>query len=35
VQWSQAAEALDIKAPGKTPNDLAVVYKIAYLSQPP
>jgi alpha-L-fucosidase len=30
VQWSQAAEALTIKAPGKTPNDIAVVYKIAY-----
>ncbi len=28
VQWSQSTEALNIKVPGKTPNDIAVVFKI-------
>jgi alpha-L-fucosidase len=28
VTWSQAADALTIKAPGKSPNDIAVVFKI-------
>ena len=29
VQWSQAAEALTIKAPAKSPNDIAIVFKIS------
>jgi alpha-L-fucosidase len=28
VQWLQSADALTIKAPEKTPNDIAVVFKI-------
>ena len=28
VQWSQAAEALTIKAPAKSPNDIAIVFKV-------
>ena len=30
VQWSQAAEALTIKAPAKSPNDIAIVFKISH-----
>jgi alpha-L-fucosidase len=29
VQWSQAADALTIKVPGKMPNDIAIVFKIS------
>jgi hypothetical protein len=28
VQWSQTAATLTIKAPGKTPNGIAIVFKI-------
>jgi alpha-L-fucosidase len=28
VEWSQTADALTIKAPAKSPNDIAVVFKI-------
>ena len=28
VQWSQTSEALTISAPTKSPNDIAIVYKI-------
>ena len=28
VQWSQTADALTIKAPEKSPNGIAIVYKI-------
>jgi alpha-L-fucosidase len=30
VQWSQAAEALTIKAPATSPNDTAIVFKISH-----
>ena len=29
VQWSQTAEALTIKTPESTPNDIAIVFKVA------
>ena len=29
VQWSQAADKLTIKAPAKSPNGIAIVYKIS------
>jgi alpha-L-fucosidase len=29
VQWSQTADILSIKAPEKSPNDIAIVYKIS------
>jgi alpha-L-fucosidase len=28
VEWSQTADALTIKAPEKSPNDIAIVFKI-------
>ena len=28
VKWSQAADALTVKLPGKMPNDQAIVFKI-------
>jgi alpha-L-fucosidase len=30
VRWSQAAEALTLQAPERAPNDIAIVFKIAY-----
>jgi len=29
VQWSQADNALTLKAPAKSPNNIAIVYKIS------
>jgi alpha-L-fucosidase len=29
VQWSQDADKLTIKAPAKSPNEIALVYKIS------
>ena len=31
VTWSQRADALTIKAPAKSPNNIAIVYKISLL----